>query len=337
MLNDLSWAAAHNALASWDIQTQDIEPLTLTENIVFKITDGTKQSFVLRLHRPGYHNLNELLSELQWTEALLDAGLTVPVPRITRDGRQYVSVYLGNQHRYAGLLEWVDGMPMENLIESNPDSTFVENSFSLLGEVMAKFHNQAVSWTIPLKFSRHSFDADGLMGEAPFWGRFWESSALTPDQKIYFDTLRHNIYDLLLEFGKDPHTYSIIHADLHPANIVVEGSRLHVIDFDDSGFGWHHYDIAVALFNYHLDKPIEHLQAAMITGYRKFRSISDDDLAYVCVFMLIRALVSIGWYSARPEVTAGSIALPHLIDYVRSKAVRVMASHGISIEPMPSI
>ena len=91
MLNDLSWAAAHNALASWDIQTQDIEPLTLTENIVFKITVDTKQSFVLRLHRPGYHNLNELLSELQWTEALLYAGLTVPVPRTTRDGRQYVS------------------------------------------------------------------------------------------------------------------------------------------------------------------------------------------------------------------------------------------------------
>ena len=126
-------------------------------------------------------------------------------------------------------------------------------------------------------------------------------------------------------------------SDLHPANIVVEGSRLHVIDFDDSGFGWHHYDIAVALFNYHLDNPIEHLQAAMIAGYRKFRAISDNDLAYLRVFMLIRAMVSIGWYSARPEVTAGSIALPHLIDYVRSNAVSVMASHGIFIKPMPSI
>ena len=31
MLNDLSWAAAHDALASWDIQAQEIEPLTLTE------------------------------------------------------------------------------------------------------------------------------------------------------------------------------------------------------------------------------------------------------------------------------------------------------------------
>jgi Ser/Thr protein kinase RdoA (MazF antagonist) len=75
----------------------------------------------------------------------------------------------------------------------------------------------------------------------------------------------------------------------------------------------------------------------MITGYRKFRSISDNDLAYLRVFMLIRAMVSIGWYSARPEVTAGSIVLPHLIDYVRSNAVRVMASHGIFIKPMPGI
>ena len=323
MLNDLSWAAAHNALASWDIQTQDIEPLTLTENIVFKITDGTKQSFVLRLHRPGYHNLNELLSELQWTEALLDAGLTVPVPRTTRDGRQYVSVYLGNQHRYAGLLKWVDGMPMENLIASNPDSTFVENSFSLLGEVMAKFHNQAVSWTIPLKFSRHSFDADGLMGEAPFWGRFWESSALTPDQKIYFDTLRHNIYDLLLEFGQDPCTYSIIHADLHPANIVVEGSRLHVIDFDDSGFGWHGFDLAVAIWD-RLDFSanggfFEVAHEGLLEGYLEARQNTKAIIGNIPIFLLMRSLMLIGWIHERPEAGYSDF-LPVLIQASKAQA-----------------
>ncbi|MDB3945814.1 phosphotransferase [Gammaproteobacteria bacterium] len=337
MLNDSSFDAAHSALSNWDIKSRDIKLLSQTENIVFKVVGAKSESFVLRLHRPGYHNYRELLSEQQWTEALLDAGLDVPVPRPTREGQPYASVVIGKQHRYVGILEWVDGIPMKNLIDSNPGTVFIEDSFSLLGEIMARFHNQAVSWDIPPEFSRHSFDADGLVGERPFWGRFWESSVLTSNQKIYLDILRRQIYDLLAKLRRDSRIYSLIHADLHPANIVVEGQRLHVIDFDDSGFGWHYYDIAVALFNYHLEIPIEHLQTAVVSGYRKARSISDEDLSYIPLFMLIRALALIGWYSARPEVEAGATTLPQLINYVRSKGVDVMAGHGLLIKPMPGI
>ena len=48
-------------------------------------------------------------------------------------------------------------------------------------------------------------------------------------------------------FDRTPSGYSVIHADMHPGNIVVDGDRLTVIDFDDAGFGWHQYDIATAL------------------------------------------------------------------------------------------
>lgn len=337
MLNDLLSAAAHSALSNWDIKVRNIKLLSQTENIVFKVVGSKSQSFVLRLHRPGYHDFKGLVSEQQWTVALLDAGLDVPVPRPTREGQQYASAFIGKQHHYVGLLEWADGIPMNNLIESNPSTIFIEDSFSLLGEIMARFHNQAVSWDTPPRFSRHSFDADGLVGERPFWGRFWESSILTSNQKTYLDILRRHIYSLLVNLSKDSRIYSLIHADLHPANIVVEGERLHVIDFDDSGFGWHYYDIAVALFNYHLETSIEHLQTAMVSGYRKARSINDEDLSYIPLFMLIRALVLIGWYSARPEVEVGATILPQLIRYVRSKGVGVMASHGLLIKPMPGV
>ena len=335
MPDDKSRDAAILALSDWDIGVRSVEPLTLSENIVFKVTDHAGQAFVLRLHRPGYHNLNELISEQRWTAALLEAGLDVPVPRSTRDGREYTSIDLGDERRYTGLLEWVDGVAMQCLIENKPDIGFIADSFSLLGEIMAECHNQAVSWAIPADFTRHSFDADGLVGEAPFWGRFWESGSLTTAQQAYFDVLRRHIHALLLSLGKDSTTYSLIHADLHPDNIVVDGERLHVIDFDDSGFGWHHYDIAVALFSYQLDRPYDQLQDALVTGYRKARPISDRVLAYVPLFLLIRALVSIGWISSRPEVKMGQNTVPKLVDYVRSQATGVMAHYGISVGPVP--
>ena len=45
---------------------------------------------------------------------------------------------------------------------------------------------------------------------------------------------------------RQPAVYSMIHADMHPGNVLVDGDRLTVIDFDDAAWGWHAYDIAVA-------------------------------------------------------------------------------------------
>jgi Ser/Thr protein kinase RdoA (MazF antagonist) len=38
----------------------------------------------------------------------------------------------------------------------------------------------------------------------------------------------------------------IIYADLNANNALREGGRLSVIDFDDAGFGWRAFDLAVA-------------------------------------------------------------------------------------------
>ena len=330
MSDDASRDAAIRALSDWDINVKFVDPLTMTENIVFKVTDQSGRAYVLRLHRPGYHTLKELISEQRWATALLDAGLDVPVPRTTRSGQAYTLIDLGDEHRYVGLLEWVDGVPMQTLIENTTDPGFMIQSFSMLGQIMAECHNQAVSWTLPEQFGRHSFDADGLMGEAPFWGRFWESALLTTAQQAYFDRLRLHIHAVLLSLGKDAATYSLIHADLHPNNIVVDGERLHVIDFDDSGFGWHQYDIAVALFHYQFDQPYDQLLDALVRGYRKARPISDAALAHVPLFLLIRSLVSIGWISARPEVEMGEEFLPRHVDYALSNSTRVMVHYGIN-------
>ena len=43
-----------------------------------------------------------------------------------------------------------------------------------LGSIMAKMHNHAEHWREPVGFTRHAWDVDGLTGDRPFWGRFWE-------------------------------------------------------------------------------------------------------------------------------------------------------------------
>src|SRR6185369_13474599 len=72
-----------------------------------------------------------------------------------------------------------------------------------------------------------------------------------------------------------PDVYSLIHADMHPGNILVDGDRLTVIDFDDAGFGWHQYDIAVVLTYWQSKPNAAEIERAFLDGYRATRPVSE--------------------------------------------------------------
>ena len=316
--------AAHEALAAWNLAIAKVERVSVSENIAFRVEDARARPFVLRLHRPWYHKRQELISEQTWTAALIDAGVDVPVAVKTRDGEGYTTVNVGDERRPAGMLEWVEGETLATRIGAGRE-TDVPGCFARLGSIMATLHNQAAAWDVPADFTRHAFDADGLMGEQPFWGRFWESRHLREDQRRRLETLRPRIHAILRSFGKDPDSYSLIHADLHAANVVVNGPRLHVIDFDDAGFGWHAYDFAVALYHHQSEARFGAIRDALIDGYRQLRPVQDETVALIPLFLLIRSLASIGWTAARPELKGNADRTAWLMALVDATVDNVLA------------
>ncbi|MFQ5382088.1 MAG: phosphotransferase enzyme family protein [Dehalococcoidia bacterium] len=317
-------AAARDALSSWDIEVAAVDFVSESENIAFRVEDGYGRVYVLRLHRPWYHSYEELLSEQVWTAVLRDGGADVPVPVPTHEGEAYARARIGNEDRWAGLLEWVDGVPMAELLDTDAGSDRVRGLFEALGALIATLHNHAAGWTPPEAFARHSLDEDGLLGEAPWWGRFWESRFVTGVQGERLDGLRRRIYDLLRGYGKGPDRFSMIHADLHPGNVIVNGARMHVIDFDDAGFGWHAYDLAVALFRYQTWGSFGEIRTALVEGYRRVRSLDKESVDMIGLFLFVRALVSIGWISARPELERQEYG-PWLVEHVFRNVDRVEA------------
>ena len=66
--------------------------------------------------------------------------------------------------------------------------------------------------------------------------------------------------------GSKPDAFGLIHADLHLENALFDGDAVRVIDFDDCGFGYWLYDLAVPLWDnrYRADYPA--FRAALLEG-----------------------------------------------------------------------
>lgn len=306
---DRRWlSAAHQALDAFGVEAARLELVGVSENITFRAVEaGTRQAYVLRLHRPGYHTAEELDSERVWLAALRDADISVPTPVSAPDGRYFVPVPLGSgEIRQAGLNLWADGEIVGVLLTqpggTNEALAEISDSFGQLGSLMAAMHNQAAAWTPPPSFRRHRFDVDGLLGDAPFWGPFWEHPKLTADERSLLVASRDACRATLAQYGEPGRTFSMIHADLHLANLLVSDGQLAVIDFDDAGFGWHQYDIAVAMYHSRAAPDFDQATAAFLRAYQSVRPISEDDLSLVPMFELIRGMAIIGWKAQRPEV-----------------------------------
>jgi Ser/Thr protein kinase RdoA (MazF antagonist) len=308
-------AAGHAALQRWNISDASLHLIKYRENAVFRV-DGAGPRRALRLHRFGYHSDAELLSELQWMQALSDAGITVPAIVPADSGDLFVTQ--GGDGLpgdiQVDLFEWIDGEQLGSVEEGIADEPSATATYRTIGELAAQVHNQAVSWQLPAGFVRHAWDAEGLAGEQPFWGRFWEIAAASDAQRDLLLRGRDAVFTGLSRLAKSPGTYSMIHADFAPENILVDGEQLRLIDFDDAGFGWHLFELVTSLYFIQGESYFDRAQQALIEGYRVHRQLSDQQLELLPLFFLARGFTYIGWVHTRHETETARELTPMLLE-----------------------
>ena len=277
-------------------EDSDLKLLGHRENAVYQVKTPAGEKFALRVHRHDYHSEAAIRSELDWMRALEAADVHCPdaLTSITGKTVEWISVDEVPEPRLVDVFEWVDGSPPaeENLLDT----------YETLGEISAKIHTHGTTWRKPDGFERLAWDEDGLLGENPLWGRFVDLGPLTTKQRELLIRARDKAHQTVLEFGKSEENYGLIHADLMPENIMVtDDGDVQVIDFDDSGFGWHMYDLATAVFFHCPELHFEELVGRWVAGYRKHRKLPDEHLALLPTFLIARALICLGWAHTRRE------------------------------------
>jgi Ser/Thr protein kinase RdoA (MazF antagonist) len=309
-------ALAASALPRWGIAPAELAVLKMRENAVFRVSLASGERYALRIHRHGYHGDAQLRSELQWLQALAHAGIDVPEVIPAADGSLFVVAATEGvpEPRQIDLFRWIGGTQL-GAAESGVgiDRDAIESTFRSLGALAAALHNQSQRWRLPPGFTRHAWDADALVGERPFWGPFWELAALSVHERALILRARAVVAEALGRTGRSPEHYGLIHADLTPENVMVDGGRLRILDFDDAGFGWYLFELATALYFHRDTDYFDRAREALVAGYRGVRPLPDAAVARLPLFLLARGFTYLGWVHTRYETQTARELTPTLV------------------------
>lgn len=294
---------ARAALAHWDLpESCGLDLLKERENTVVAVCTPAGDDLVLRLHRPGYRTDDELRSEQHFTEALRTQGVVATAACVrTADGDvvAHVEGAPGSDVLQATMLRRVPGVPLGDVTDLGALGADAAAQYSSLGEIMARLHTHAEQWSPPEGFTRPSWDIDGLLGEQPLWGRFWDAPSLAPEDAEVLAAFRRHAVDALAAIGQPPARFGLLHGDFLPENILVHADTLTLIDFDDCGWGWHLFDIATSFVGVWGHREQTALEAAFLDGYRSVRDLDDEHLAHLDLFRALRAATYAGWVHSR--------------------------------------
>lgn len=190
---------------------------------------------------------------------------------------------------------------------------------------MARMHEAADGFSRPAGFERPAWDVAGLLGDAPFWGRFWDCETLSAQDRIYLSRLREDLSVVLADLAPQL-DQGLIHADLVRENVFLRDGSVAFIDFDDCGFGFRLFDLATVLLRNRREPDYPALRAALLSGYEAVRPRLAREFEHLPLFLLLRALTYIGWAAARPELPDNIARLNRYVADVRA----VVEEEGIS-------
>ena len=195
--------------------------------------------------------------------------------------------------------------PQLRLIAHQENTTFRVDA-TAAGSVMARLHNHAAQWDVPPGFVRIRWDAETFFGDTMVYGGINAAAVwdlLPAALRRRFDQVAARMERVMTRLGDDGSQAGLIHADLHLDNALFWRDEVRVIDFDDCGFGYWLYDIAVALWELRDRDDYAQFRAALIEGYTRHRPLPPGGLAHLDDFIATRDVAFALWFTGTAQVS----------------------------------
>ena len=300
---------ALRALEQYPVIEARVQFVAHGENTTFRIdaldsSSDRPSTFLLRVHRPNRHGRGvdsaaAIRSELEWLTAIrAETHLCVPEPVATSTGELVCRAAVdGGESRWCSLLRWMDGRRRTR--SARPIH------LHRLGAAMARLHDHADRWSLPEGFVRITWDRATFFGDVMEYGGLPAADVwpLVPArQRQKFDTVAAEVGAAMDGLGTGPGAFGLIHADLHLDNALFAGSDVRMIDFDDCGFGFRIYDVAVALWELRHRDDYHAFRDALLEGYTSQRDLPAEQIALVDAFIAAREVAFGLWFVGTARV-----------------------------------
>src|SRR5690606_27414476 len=105
----------------------------------------------------------------------------------------------------------------------------------------------------------------------------------------------------LAAYGRTTANFGLIHADMRLANLLVDGTEVTLIDFDDCGSCWLLYDLAASLSFIETRSDLDELIAAWRAGYEAERMLGPDDVAMIGPMIMLRRMALTAWIGSHGD------------------------------------
>lgn len=270
-----------------------LQLLTVSENATWVVGRG-KARQVLRVLRPGYNSDAAVASELAWIAALRKAGVVAtPAPVPAQDGAATVAITCAGRRFLVTGFAFVEG-------RAPAEGDDLAGWFAHLGEITARLHHFTRSWTRPAGFERRSWDFGAICGPRADWGDWRAQPGLTADDIALLSRVEADLARRIAAYDLLPGRRGLIHGDMRTANLLVDGARLSVIDFDDCGFGWFAFDFAAST-SFMDPGLLWPLLPHWIAGYERILPFDAADREILPALVMLRRLQLVGWIASHAE------------------------------------
>jgi Ser/Thr protein kinase RdoA (MazF antagonist) len=285
---------AEAALTEYGLSDANLKFQHYEGNVIFRVdVPGETTAKDDDIYVPNRYNLRILSmndpeateGELIWLAALRnEAGLPVPEPVPTLDGKLLTTLTTpGVPHgRVVSLMRWVDGQQLS-------EKSLRPSHVKAWGQLVGRLHKFASTWKPPKGFTRFHWNWDGILGNGVLQEPVDELIASMPGKyREPFETVSAETKAAMAILGTGPEVYGMVHIDMYLENILFKAGKPRIIDFEDCGFGYYLYDLAITLSQWLWNNEMSWFREVFLDGYTETHTLPNEYIKYLDLFIATR-------------------------------------------------
>lgn len=297
---EIFYQVGQKALTCYGIgDSHQLSLLHLSENITFLVSEKRTGDIygVLRVSRPGYHTWEELGAEIRWLKQIeLDTQVMIARPLDNARGQTVTTVVFEEWTYFCVISEYLSG-EAPNPFDRERGLLWFEQA----GEIASLLHRHTMSWTEGKHLCRPVWNYEALLGEQALFGDWRICQELGREGYGLLERSCSIIKKRLQMYGAETTRFGLIHSDLRAANLLVDGEQMKVLDFDDSGYGWHLHDLAASISFLEDSNQAEDWITAWIRGYERSILLDKRDYEEIDTFIMSRRIQLLAWITSHDD------------------------------------